>query len=100
MSNSPQHRHSGARESANPESRDSGSGAGAPSRNDGASGIDQDQFLTILSREDALARFEAALFPRAVPSERRALAEALGCALAQDVVAPISLRQAKRQQCA
>ena len=28
--------------------------------------LDQDQFLTILSREDALARFEAALFPRAV----------------------------------
>ena len=33
-------------------------------------GIDQDQFLTILSREDALARFEAALFPRELPSER------------------------------
>ena len=30
---------------------------------------EQDQFLTILSREDALARFEAALFPRAVPGE-------------------------------
>ena len=26
--------------------------------------FEQDQFLTILSREDALARFEAALFPR------------------------------------
>ena len=54
-------------------------------------GIDQDQFLTILSREDALARFEAALFPRAVPSERRPLADALGCALAEDVVAPIDV---------
>ena len=32
--------------------------------------VDQDQFLTILSREDALARFEAALFPRAI-AERR-----------------------------
>src|SRR6478736_1211077 len=52
---------------------------------------DQDQFLTILSREDALARFEAALFPRAVPSEQRVLAEALGCALAEDVVAPIDV---------
>ena len=51
----------------------------------GSDGIDQDQFLTILSREDALARFEAALFPRAVPSEQRPLAEALGCALAEDV---------------
>ncbi len=54
-------------------------------------GIDQDQFLTILSREDALLRFEAALFPRAVPSERRKLADALGCALAEDVAAPIDV---------
>src|SRR4051794_21744132 len=53
--------------------------------------IDQEQFLTILSREDALARFEAALFPRAVPSERRRLSEALGCTLAQDIVAPIDV---------
>jgi putative molybdopterin biosynthesis protein len=36
--------------------------------------LDQDQFLTILSREDALARFEAALFPRAIPAEDRSLA--------------------------
>jgi putative molybdopterin biosynthesis protein len=43
--------------------------------------VDQDQFLTVLSREDALARFEAALFPRALPGEPRALADALGCAL-------------------
>ncbi len=54
-------------------------------------GIDQDQFLTILSREDALARFEAALFPRAWPSERCKLADALGCALAEDVTAPIDV---------
>src|ERR1700741_3807995 len=53
--------------------------------------LDQDQFLTILSREDALARFEAALFPRAVPRESRPLAEALGCALSQDVTAPIDV---------
>src|SRR3954453_14811966 len=53
--------------------------------------IDQDQFLTILSREVALARFEAALFPRAVPGEQRPLAEALGCALSQDVSAPIDV---------
>lgn len=53
--------------------------------------VDQDQFLTILSREDALVRFEAALFPRELPSERRALAEVLGCALAEDVVAPIDV---------
>ncbi|MGA7999116.1 MAG: molybdopterin biosynthesis protein, partial [Bradyrhizobium sp.] len=53
--------------------------------------MDQDQFLTILSREEALARFEAALFPKAVPGERRRLADALGCTLAQDVVAPIDV---------
>ena len=54
-------------------------------------GIDQDQFLTILSREEAIARFEAALFPRAVTGERRKLADALGCALAKDVTAPIDV---------
>ena len=48
---------------------------------------DQDQFLTILSREDALARFEAALFPRDLAIEERALADALGLALAYDVLA-------------
>ena len=53
--------------------------------------VDQDQFLTILSREDALARFEAALFPRAITSEMRPLADALSCALAEDVVAPIDV---------
>src|SRR6266403_906039 len=53
--------------------------------------VDQDQFLTILSRDDALARFEAALFPRTAPGEQRALADALGCALAQDIVAPIDV---------
>ena len=54
-------------------------------------GVDQDQFLTILSREEALARFEAALFPRAVAGETRPLADALGCALAEDIVAPIDV---------
>src|SRR6201747_481351 len=53
--------------------------------------VEEDQFLTILSREDALARFEAALFPRSVASERRSLADALGQALADDVVSPIDV---------
>jgi molybdenum cofactor synthesis domain-containing protein len=53
--------------------------------------MDQDQFLTVLSREDALRRFEAALFPRALPSEFRLLFDALGCVLAQDIVAPIDV---------
>ncbi|MEW6644818.1 MAG: molybdopterin biosynthesis protein [Pseudomonadota bacterium] len=51
-------------------------------------GRDQDQFLTVLSREDALARFEAAVFPRPLPRETRPLAAALGLPLANDVVAP------------
>jgi molybdopterin molybdotransferase/putative molybdopterin biosynthesis protein len=53
--------------------------------------VEQAQFLTILSREEALARFEAALFPRAVPSEKRPLAAALGWPLAADVMAPIDV---------
>ena len=62
----------------------------APSAKD-RDNSEQDQFLTILSREDALARFEAALFPRAVPREKRPLADALGCPLADDVMAPIDV---------
>jgi putative molybdopterin biosynthesis protein len=51
----------------------------------------QDQFLTVLSREDALARFEAALFPHELPREERAPGDALGLALAQDVVAAVDV---------
>ena len=61
-----------------------------PSPNNRDNG-EQDQFLTILSREDALERFEAALFPRAVTKEQRGLADALGSALADDVVAPLDV---------
>jgi putative molybdopterin biosynthesis protein len=53
--------------------------------------VEQDQFLSVLSREEALARFEAALFPRAVPGEVRLLAHVLGQALAEDVIAPIDV---------
>ena len=53
--------------------------------------VDQEQFLTILSREEAIARFEAALFPRDIFCEARPLAQALGCALAEDIVAPIDV---------
>jgi putative molybdopterin biosynthesis protein len=53
--------------------------------------LGQDQFLTILSREDALARFEAALFPRELKREPCELADALGCSLSEDVVAPIDV---------
>ncbi len=48
----------------------------------------QDQFLSILSRDEAAARFDAALFPRVLRHERLALTDALGRAVAQDVVAP------------
>jgi molybdenum cofactor synthesis domain-containing protein len=57
----------------------------------GREASDQDQFLTILSREDALARFEAGLFPRAMPVEERSLATALGLPLARDIVADIDV---------
>src|SRR3569623_923719 len=53
--------------------------------------IDQEQFLTVLSREDALERFEAAVFPRRPAIEQRALTDAIGYALAHDVVAPIDV---------
>lgn len=60
-----------------------------PSASRPRQGIAQDQFLAILSREEALARFEAALFPRDVFQEERLLADALGLALARDIVAPV-----------
>src|SRR4029077_1048715 len=53
--------------------------------------LEQEQFLKILSREEALARFEAALFPRAIPSEQRRLRDVLGTALAEDITAPIDV---------
>src|SRR3954454_24237566 len=55
------------------------------------SALEQEQFLKILSREEALARFEAALFPRALLSEMRKLAAALGASLAEDITAPIDV---------
>jgi putative molybdopterin biosynthesis protein len=55
------------------------------------SALEQEQFLKILSREEALARFEAALFPRVIPSESCELADALGAALAEDIIAPIDV---------
>ena len=55
------------------------------------SALEQEQFLKILSREEALARFEAALFPRALLSEMRKLGAALGASLAEDITAPIDV---------
>jgi putative molybdopterin biosynthesis protein len=53
--------------------------------------VAQEQFLTVLSREDALARFEAALFPRELASEVRLLGDVLGFPLAHDVVAAVDV---------
>ncbi len=53
--------------------------------------VEQDQFLTILSREEALARFDAALFPRALQGEARPLADAPGHVVAEDIAAPIDV---------
>ncbi len=49
----------------------------------------QDQFLDVLSREAALARFEEALFPRALPVVELPLLAALGLPLAADIKAPV-----------
>lgn len=55
----------------------------------GGKAAEQDQFLTVLSREEAMARFEAALGPIAIAVEERPLAEALGAVLARDIAAPV-----------
>lgn len=68
-----------------------GSGMTMISKQPDRSALEQEQFLKILSREEALARFEAALFPRAIPTELRKLGDALGTALAEDIAAPIDV---------
>lgn len=51
----------------------------------------QDQFLTVVSREEAQARFDAALKPAPLGREIVSLAEALGRVLADAVAAPIDV---------
>jgi molybdenum cofactor synthesis domain-containing protein len=51
----------------------------------------QEQFLTVLSREEAVRRFEAALSPGPVGTERVSLADSLGRVLAGDVAAPVDV---------
>ncbi|KQP07516.1 molybdopterin biosynthesis protein MoeA [Methylobacterium sp. Leaf99] len=51
----------------------------------------QEQFLTVVSREEASARFRAAVPHRTLPSESVVLAEALGRVLAGDVASPIDV---------
>jgi putative molybdopterin biosynthesis protein len=50
--------------------------------------IAQDQFLTVLPRDEAVRRFDAALQPSPMGVERVALAQALGRVLAEAVAAP------------
>ncbi|MDR7037919.1 putative molybdopterin biosynthesis protein [Methylobacterium sp. BE186] len=51
----------------------------------------QEQFLSVLSREEAVARFRAAVPHTALPAECVPLAEALGRVLAEDVASPIDV---------
>lgn len=50
--------------------------------------IRQEQFLTVLSRDEALARFAAALDPKPLGRERVPLDRALGRVLAEDIASP------------
>ena len=51
--------------------------------------VHQEQFLTVLSREAAIAAFDKALQPKPLRTETIALARALGRVLAQDIHAPV-----------
>jgi putative molybdopterin biosynthesis protein len=50
--------------------------------------VRQEQFLTVLGRDEALARFTAALAPKPLGTERTGLAHALGRVLAEDMTSP------------
>jgi putative molybdopterin biosynthesis protein len=51
----------------------------------------QEQFLTVMSREEALAAFRAAVPHASLPAETLPLAESLGRVLARDVASPIDV---------
>src|SRR4051812_34176706 len=51
----------------------------------------QEQFLTVLSREEAVWRFEAAVSPAPVGTERSRFDAVLGRVLAEDLAAPIDV---------
>src|SRR4029077_5665313 len=51
----------------------------------------QDQFLTVVDRDEAERRFRAALDLRPLPAELVPLSAALGRVLAEDVVAPLDV---------
>ena len=51
--------------------------------------LDQDQFLTVLSREEAVRRFVAALMPKPLGLEIAALSDLVGRVLGRDIQAPV-----------
>jgi molybdenum cofactor synthesis domain-containing protein len=51
-------------------------------------GLRQDQFLTVLPRDEALRRWHAALDPKALPAETVPVAEALGRVVARTLASP------------
>ena len=53
--------------------------------------VTQEQFLTVLPRDEAVRRFEAALAPQPLGTERVPLADALGRVHAEDGAAPIDV---------
>ncbi|QCI64227.1 molybdopterin biosynthesis protein [Phreatobacter stygius] len=53
------------------------------------SSLDQDQFLTVLTREEAVSRFRAALAPKPLGSELVPLDRLVGRVLATDIAAPV-----------
>jgi putative molybdopterin biosynthesis protein len=53
--------------------------------------VAQEQFLTVLPREEAMRRFEAALAPAPLGGEAVALAATLGRVLARDMASPIDV---------
>lgn len=53
------------------------------------SGIAQEQFLKVMSRDEAIAAFRTALEPAPLGSERVTLDRLLGRVLAEDVTAPV-----------
>src|SRR5687768_15658378 len=57
----------------------------------GADALRQQQFLSVIDRDEAERRFLAALDPRPLGPETVPLAEALGRVLAQDVTAPLDV---------
>jgi putative molybdopterin biosynthesis protein len=53
--------------------------------------VKQQQFLRVVSRDEAERMFHEAFFPAALPAERLPIAQALGRILAEDIAAPVDV---------